>query len=377
MKILLIGPKLKAGGFARFVNDFCSANLPIKLILYDTARPLKITNKPYKINSYSSILNAGLYRLFQSILITSRKALFYPIKLYKIKPDIIYVLGAGYITFWDACLYVLLSWISRSKIIFHWLGPLEPFYYSSPPIVRSIIHFVLKRINASIVLTRNDERLLACLDPKKPLLFIPSSVDTENFLNMRTKEHPAEKETLFTILFQGGVDPYRKGISTLFEAIPLVLENNDIPIHFIITGNKASEDLIKRSGFQYNNKVTCRGWVDEVEKINIYKSSHLMVLPSFDEGMPYSLVEAMAAGLPIVSTNVGGIPDLIKNGENGFLVPPGCPEKLAEYITLIIKDKMLYRYISENNKNKAANDYSIHAMFQKIMHLCDELRPKN
>jgi glycosyltransferase involved in cell wall biosynthesis len=187
--------------------------------------------------------------------------------LYKIKPDIIYVLGGGYITFWDGCLYVLLSWISRSKIIFHWLAPLEPFYNSSPPIVRSIIHFVLKRINASIVLTRNDERLLACLDPKKPLLFIPSSVDTEKFINMRTKEHPAKKETCFNILFLGGVDPWRKGISTLLEAIPLVMKNIDIPIRFIITGNKASEDIIKSSKNRYEN-ITYMGWVDEEEKLN-------------------------------------------------------------------------------------------------------------
>jgi glycosyltransferase involved in cell wall biosynthesis len=102
-----------------------------------------------------------------------------------------------------------------------------------------------------------------------------------------------------------------------------------------------------------------------------------MVLPSFDEGMPYSLVEAMAAGLPVVSTNVGGIPDLILNGENGFLVPPGCPQELADSILFLIKNKNLSRTISENNKNKVAKDYSIHAMFQKIMLLCDELRPKN
>ena len=61
------------------------------------------------------------------------------------------------------------------------------------------------------------------------------------------------------------------------------------------------------------------------------------MLPSYHEGMPISVIEAMAAGLPVIATHVGGIPDLVTDGENGLLVSPGQPEELAAALAELIK----------------------------------------
>ena len=79
-------------------------------------------------------------------------------------------------------------------------------------------------------------------------------------------------------------------------------------------------------------------------------ASDIFVLSSLTEGFPLCLAEAMAAGLPIIATNVGGIPDIIKDDENGFLVEPKNPKEIAKKVILVIKDDNLRKKISEKNR---------------------------
>jgi glycosyltransferase involved in cell wall biosynthesis len=80
--------------------------------------------------------------------------------------------------------------------------------------------------------------------------------------------------------------------------------------------------------------------------------SSVFVLPTLSESFGIVNLEAMASGLPIVATKVGGLPDIIKSGENGFLVEPKNPEAVAEKILLVLRDDALRERISKNNKDK-------------------------
>ncbi|MDP3283756.1 MAG: glycosyltransferase, partial [Desulfobacterales bacterium] len=87
--------------------------------------------------------------------------------------------------------------------------------------------------------------------------------------------------------------------------------------------------------------------------------------PSLNEGMGRVLVEAMALGKPIVASDVGGIPDLVVHGKNGYLVPPGDSLSLAAAISDLIENPEKRRKMGENGKMRAI-DYSAEAMVQKI-----------
>ncbi len=95
------------------------------------------------------------------------------------------------------------------------------------------------------------------------------------------------------------------------------------------------------------------------------KAFDIFVLPSVKEGLPYAILEAMAAGLPIVATKVGGIPEMITDGESGLLVPPKNPEALATAIEKLIAAPELRARLGQNAAAVADAKFSLQEMLQK------------
>jgi glycosyltransferase involved in cell wall biosynthesis len=103
------------------------------------------------------------------------------------------------------------------------------------------------------------------------------------------------------------------------------------------------------------------------KKVSALNDADIYVLPSHHEGMPISIIEAMAAGLPVVATNVGGIPDLIENNQNGIIVEAKAPDELANALITLIKDQSLRFTYGMSGRRRAIenndiNDYVNHLL---------------
>ena len=98
----------------------------------------------------------------------------------------------------------------------------------------------------------------------------------------------------------------------------------------------------------------------------------ILVLPSLNEGMGRVLVEAMAAGKPVVASNVGGIPDLVQHDHNGLLVPPGDEKALAAAIMQLIDDPAQAKLMGQRGQ-ALCHQFSIEAMVEKLDALYTEL----
>jgi len=98
----------------------------------------------------------------------------------------------------------------------------------------------------------------------------------------------------------------------------------------------------------------------------------IFVLPSLNEGMGRVLVEAMAAGKPIVASRVGGIPDLVQDGDNGLLVPPGDEKSLAAGIRQLLNDPEKAKMMGQRGKERCTQ-FSVESMVDKIDQLYTEL----
>jgi glycosyltransferase involved in cell wall biosynthesis len=112
-----------------------------------------------------------------------------------------------------------------------------------------------------------------------------------------------------------------------------------------------------------NGKVKFLGWREDIDEI--MPIFDMLVLPSLNEGMGRVLVEAMAAGKPVVASEVGGIPDLVRHGETGYLVPPADEKALADGIKKLLDDPERAKQMGLRGQ-EYCRQFSLEAMIEKL-----------
>ena len=113
--------------------------------------------------------------------------------------------------------------------------------------------------------------------------------------------------------------------------------------------------------------VSFPGWIRGEEKEKLLQESAFFLFPSYNEGMPMAVLEAMAYGMGIVTSNVGGIPKLIDDGINGYICTPGETDDIAEKMVKLILQEEHGRTCGENARNKAKEQYSYEKHVEKIV----------
>lgn len=144
-----------------------------------------------------------------------------------------------------------------------------------------------------------------------------------NIIPKALAETRQNRSSQITFLFLGLIG-HNKGV---FDILEVIIQNKPDLIgkaRFVLAGNGEIERLQEIIvDNQLNDIVEFKGWVQGVEKERLFHESDVFLLPSYSEGMPVSILEAMSYGLPIISTNVGGIPEVVKQDINGDLLEPG------------------------------------------------------
>ncbi len=171
----------------------------------------------------------------------------------------------------------------------------------------------------------------------KQLFVCYKSIDAKPFLKGNA---PADDVDGPTVLFVGGGNMQRKGFGTLLNAAPTVAEQ--IPnIQFVIVGRDVNTAGIVRSckGKDILNRFRFLGHVPNEVLAKYYKSASVFVMPSLTEAFGLVYLEAMASGTPVIGTSEGGTKEMIKDGENGFLIAPHDSKDLAHKMLLTIQNK--------------------------------------
>jgi glycosyltransferase involved in cell wall biosynthesis len=213
----------------------------------------------------------------------------------------------------------------------------------------------------------------------KNISVIHSGVDLNCFKRSATESNPKRNELgisadSLVVGYVGWLIPI-KGVTYLVDAMAEVVQLHPNSLLVLVgKGDEKGEEEIKLrervASLGLTDRVRFLGWRPDVDEI--MPCFDIFVLPSLNEGMGRVLVEAMAAGLPIVATRVGGIPDLVKHGENGLLVPPANAGALERAISDLLSDKARRKRMGETGK-KMCRPYSIEAMVEKIDDLYSRL----
>jgi glycosyltransferase involved in cell wall biosynthesis len=164
-----------------------------------------------------------------------------------------------------------------------------------------------------------------------------------------------------------------KGFSDLIEAID-VLRRRGLSLTLEIAGVGPSEVLLRKKISELNLDPAVRLVGEIRDPIQFIRRGRIFAMPSLSEGFGIAALEAMAAGVPIVASEVGGLPELITHGETGLLVPPGDPEHLAESIARLLTDTALSAQLARNARG-AVDRFDIRRSTERLIGLYECARP--
>ena len=167
-----------------------------------------------------------------------------------------------------------------------------------------------------------------------------------------------------------------KGHKYFIDAAEIISRDND-NVRFFIAGIGPKEEelkeLIKQKGL--TDKVVFTGFVDEIYEI--FNIIDINVISSLSEALCLSLIEGMSVGKPSVAADTGGIPEVVKDGYNGFLVPPGDAERLADAILKLIHDPELRKTMGDRGREIMEKSFTAEIMAVKIEELYESVARKN
>lgn len=244
------------------------------------------------------------------------------------------------------------------------------FHGWSPDLVKKIDedpHVFLKNYGKAdkfIVLAHSIKSDLHRWGIVKPISLTTTKIN-ETLLE-RFNWKPKVNET-YDILFLSRIETY-KGIFETLKAYQII-KSNYHNCRLVIAGDGSQMDSVK----VYSKKNLCDvvflGHVSDDKLRQAFSNSDLYLLPSYSEGMPTSVLEAMAFGLPVVSRPVGGLVDFFENDKMGYLLESLEPQDFADAVLSIIQDKTKYNAMSSYNHNYAKQ----HFMANKVVKQLEEI----
>ena len=376
-KILFIITKSVWGGAQRYVYDLAAA-LPKERfdvavaaggqgMLFDRLRRAGIRVMPIAGFDRDVRLTKE-FRAFFGLLTTFLKE----------KPDIIHLNStkAGVLGAVAALIYRMVTFSPGTRVIFtvHGWGFRENrgmlfsaalFFFSW---FSSLLH------HAVILLNKADLASARAFIPERKLAFIPLGIQPIPFLDFkqarirlaRRIDRPIEN-----VFLVGAVAELtqNKGLLHLVDSLNLLSPLKKRTPHTLIIGDGEQRSLLDQRirAQKLDQKVTLAGFIPDAE--HYLSAFDCFILPSLKEGLPYAIMEAMAAGLPVIATNVGGIPDLIKHDYTGILIPPKNPEAIRGAIESLIRDPMKKRQLGRQAKKHADQNFQFAKMIEDTIHL--------
>lgn len=178
------------------------------------------------------------------------------------------------------------------------------------------------------------------------------------------------------ILFAGTLT-HRKGYDDLIKAFAIIADK--FPFWRLkLAGNKEIlQGRCLSEALGIGDRVDFLGWVSGNDKDNVFRHASIYCLPSYSEGFPMGVLDAFAYGLPVITTPVGGIPDVAKDGENMLIFIPGDVNALAAKLELLISDTSLRAKISEASRELAATTFNIDRISSQLGAIYKSLLPSS
>jgi glycosyltransferase involved in cell wall biosynthesis len=212
--------------------------------------------------------------------------------------------------------------------------------------------FVARRADKLICISQEMTRCALYAGASEDNIFL-----VHNPIDLSCFKPTLRKKINKTCLYVGALSPV-KGVEYLIHAIPQILKL--LPdTRFLLIGEGPQRELLEEliQKYEVGKEVELLGYMPHNKLLPYYQQADLFVMPSINEPQGIVALEAMACGLPVVASNVGGIPEMVQHGKTGMLVPPAEPESLAKAIVDLFANERMYHSYSTCALN-AVNKFS-------------------
>jgi glycosyltransferase involved in cell wall biosynthesis len=285
-------------------------------------------------------------------------------RLHTLDAPLVHVHMSPGASFWRKSVVCALARLHHRPYVLHvHAGPFERFYESSSPLARRIVRAVLARAERVIALTRSWREILARIEPRARIEVMPNGVSLPVLDETRS---PDERRP--TLLFLGDVGQH-KGAFDLVRAFARIAHR--FAGLRLVYGGVGDIDRVRVIAAELGvaDRIECPGWLAPEAKRAALAGAAGFVLPSYMEGMPMALLEAMSFGLPVIATAVGGVPEIITPEVDGLLVPPGDIAALAAAMARLVGDPQLRRRLGVAARATVANRFSLEAAVERLLAL--------
>jgi len=260
--------------------------------------------------------------------------------------------------------FILISKIFCSKIICHLRGGnFRNWYMSSGSFLQAIIRKTHSLVDGQIVLGENLRKMFKDILPNQKIFVVPNGKNVA--YTPKNKDY-----TKIRIMFLSNFI-YEKGIVDVLKAVPYVYKAHR-NIEFIFVGgwwDKYTKIEIKKFLYRHQNlPINIKGLVSGDAKFRFLFQSDIFIFPTYypPEGHPWVIVEAMAAGLPIITTDQGAITESVKDGVNGFIVEKRNPKEIAEKIKVLIDNPDLRKKMGRESRRLYLENFTEDKMIEKL-----------
>ena len=269
--------------------------------------------------------------------------------------------------------FLLLSKLFNCKVIIFWRGfNLEiankikkNFFFLK------IFVFIFNMADLTLVLSSEFREILRQIGINHLIITTTTVIDSFLLSNLRKEE---KKEKDYKLVFMSRLEK-EKGI---YEAVKsfFILSKKYDNIEFHILGDGPEEEYVKKISL-VNKNIKYHGYIDGKEKYEILKGCDIFVFPSYTEGMPNAVLEAMACGLVVITTPVGGLKDFFIPGKHGFFVKKHSYEQIVQSVEKIIKNKHLRKKIAQYNITYAKKNFSPEKRALFLLKICNLVHSGN
>lgn len=268
------------------------------------------------------------------------------------------------ISFWRKAIFASVASFFRVPVLLHLhSGGFPAFYHhESNALQQRVIRRILDHAEQLIVLSEGWYDLLAPISSNRNITII------RNFPELPLHWSSRGDKRKHTILFLGLLNR-DKGFYDLLECCAVL--GQDIPDLLVVCGGKGQQGEIAERirQLKIEQYISLPGWIVGPDKEAWFARASLFVLPSYVEGVPMGILEAMAWGLPIVSTRVGGIPDIVRHGREGLLVEAGDVVGLQEALSRLLLDDEERARMGQAARQRIEEEFSSQHVMASLDHL--------